>query len=156
MSTVVMSAEVLDYKHLIPEALWERLVGRVAEENELPVDQAELIVDGALGFLELCAAHPGHRFVPSRKVDLGWHAFLMYTREYREFCGRVAGRFIHHEPTDDGTKPRVADANRTIAFMKKRGIPFRAEVWLRQGSGSCDPGPPDCGEGDCSSDPSCE
>jgi hypothetical protein len=40
------------------------------------------------------------RFVamPSQAVDDLWHEFILYTREYQEFCGKAFGSFLHHSP----------------------------------------------------------
>ena len=34
--------------------------------------------------------------MPSRLVDTCWHVFICNTREYREFCDKVFGDFLHH------------------------------------------------------------
>lgn len=34
----------------------------------------------------------------SARVDEAWHAFLLYTREYADFCDRYLGRFLGHTP----------------------------------------------------------
>jgi hypothetical protein len=34
----------------------------------------------------------------SSVVDEVWHAFILFTREYGEFCHRTCGRMIHHTP----------------------------------------------------------
>ena len=34
----------------------------------------------------------------SARVDEAWHAFLLYTYEYRQFCQRYFGRFVGHAP----------------------------------------------------------
>lgn len=33
-----------------------------------------------------------------KRLDEMWHCFLLFTREYHEFCERYLGRFIHHIP----------------------------------------------------------
>ncbi len=33
-----------------------------------------------------------------KKIDLMWHIFLLYTREYQDFCNEYFGEFIHHQP----------------------------------------------------------
>ncbi len=33
-----------------------------------------------------------------KKIDLMWHIFLLYTREYQDFCQEYFGEFIHHQP----------------------------------------------------------
>jgi hypothetical protein len=42
----------------------------------------------------------GHAALPTPKVlDRLWHVFLLYTRDYTEFCDTLGG-FIHHVPTE--------------------------------------------------------
>ncbi len=36
--------------------------------------------------------------MPSRVVDDLWHAFMLHTREYADFCTAAFGRFLHHSP----------------------------------------------------------
>lgn len=51
-------------------------------------------------FLLLTAAHP---VTPSEDVDAAWHLHLLYTRSYYdELCQKIAGRLIHHGPTEGG------------------------------------------------------
>lgn len=34
----------------------------------------------------------------STEVDNLWHTFLLFTKEYQQFCSDMFGRFIHHVP----------------------------------------------------------
>ncbi len=36
--------------------------------------------------------------MPSQVADDLWHEFILYTREYQEFCRRAFGAFLHHTP----------------------------------------------------------
>ena len=38
--------------------------------------------------------------MPSEIVDVVWHEFLLFTREYETFCKKGLGRFLHHTPTE--------------------------------------------------------
>lgn len=38
--------------------------------------------------------------MPSQVVDVAWHEFILFTREYRQFCSRGLGRFLHHTPAE--------------------------------------------------------
>jgi hypothetical protein len=42
----------------------------------------------------------GQKFVamPSQAVDELWHEFILYTREYNQFCKKAFGSFMHHTP----------------------------------------------------------
>jgi len=41
---------------------------------------------------------------PPIEIDDMWHTFLLFTRDYREFCRDAIGRYIDHQPFDDGVK----------------------------------------------------
>lgn len=86
-------------RSLIEPPLFDQLARRVAADSNLDAPTAERILDQALAFLAASAVTTA-RLSPSALVDYGWHAFILHTREYAEFCDRVAGRFIHHVPTD--------------------------------------------------------
>lgn len=117
---------------LVTPELFERLVARlVADGHEPPL--AVRVMDQALAFLGTSAKHRGEPLSPSRNVDPGWHVFILHTRNYREFCRRVAGRFIDHVPTDDsraGSGEPALALRRTVAAMRRAGYFVDDELWL--------------------------
>ncbi|MCF2947585.1 hypothetical protein L0668_05655 [Paraglaciecola aquimarina] len=38
--------------------------------------------------------------MPSQVVDVAWHEFILFTREYAQFCSKGLGRFLHHTPAE--------------------------------------------------------
>lgn len=40
-------------------------------------------------------------------LDYFWHEFILFTRDYHEFCERYFGQFIHHRPLRPPTTPAV-------------------------------------------------
>jgi hypothetical protein len=50
-------------------------------------------------FLFLHAAFPSHEVVPSKSVDLLWHAHILSTRDYFADCERMFGAYLHHAPS---------------------------------------------------------
>lgn len=38
--------------------------------------------------------------MPSQVVDIAWHEFILFTREYERFSKKAIGRFLHHTPTE--------------------------------------------------------
>lgn len=38
--------------------------------------------------------------MPSQVVDDAWHEFILFTRNYKIFCSKAIGRFLHHTPTE--------------------------------------------------------
>ncbi len=92
-------AEPRTGRSLVAPALFDRLTGRIVAEEGIAPPRAEQIMDQALAFLGACAT-TAQPLSPSDEVDTGWHAFILHTRDYAKFCTAVAGRFIHHVPTD--------------------------------------------------------
>lgn len=141
----VQGSYTLAHKDHIDDRLWRRLIGRIQQDPEFhehfgdeaeatQQQWAERIMNEALGFLRLCATAPGQGFGPSELVDIGWHTFILYTRSYADFCQRIGGRYIHHEPSDEaGVDYDVDIIPRTIAGMQTHGLAIDLELW---GSGA--------------------
>jgi hypothetical protein len=71
--------------------------------------------------------------------------FILYTREYAGFCDRVAGRFIHHEPTETGLIPvsRTPQDSADFTVDALRSVGFAVDLELRAASADCN----QCNEG---------
>jgi hypothetical protein len=119
----------------------QQLRNQIMKDHGLTVMEADRIITDTLSFLAVCAQNPCNQFRPSKKVDIGWHQFILNTREYAEFCQRVAGHFIHHVP-DEFTAPRRERASvqealaPTVEAITKAGLPFHEELWLSD-TGKC-------------------
>ncbi|RJQ89707.1 glycine-rich domain-containing protein [Amycolatopsis panacis] len=129
---MTVAVEDLTGQGLVSEDLFNRLVSRIAKEHAKPCELAVRIMDQALAFLATCA-HATEPLAPSDTVDIGWHTFILYTREYAAFCDRVAGRFIHHEPADTGVIPvnrtPVDSMSATMKVMRKAGFAVDLPLW---------------------------
>ncbi|GAA4030589.1 hypothetical protein GCM10022247_64590 [Allokutzneria multivorans] len=116
---------------LLDPRSFSRFSRRLAAEHRLTHDDAEAIMSDALAFLAACATNTGTPLSPSPRVDWGWHLFLLHTHDYAEFCQRIAGRFLHHVPTenaDDGIDASVALA-RTVAAIHAAGYTTDRALW---------------------------
>lgn len=56
-----------------------------------------------------------------RGVDKIWHAFILNTRLYREFCRRYVGFYVDHDPMDvnDSSLPKEQYAAFTLKLLKE-------------------------------------
>ena len=137
-STTVASAT---NQSLVSAELWNRLVNRIIKDLEFQQffgDQdeatqrnwAERIMEQTLAFLKVSAVTSDGTLSPSTKVDIGWHTFLMYTREYADFCQQIAGRMIHHAPSDvPDAAFKPGGAARATAAMLVNGMHVDQELW---------------------------
>lgn len=75
----------------------ELLLDRVIKDSGYTPEQAEIAVREAKRMLYLRAI--GAKTInPSKFVDEGWHAMLLFTRFYQKFADFI-GMYVHHEPT---------------------------------------------------------
>ncbi|GAA3634468.1 hypothetical protein GCM10022420_004140 [Streptomyces iranensis] len=81
------------------------------KDHDVALPLAERIAAQTAAFLAACANNTGRPLTPSKAVDIGWHTFLLHTRDYADFCQRVAGHFIHHVPTNPAEGGRGAAAH---------------------------------------------
>jgi hypothetical protein len=115
---------------LISDELFGRLTKRIAKDHpEIAPDLVERIMDQALAFLGACAV-TRRPVTPSDLVDIGWHTFILYTRPYTEFCDRIAGRYIHHEPHESKHPPVDGGPLRaTVEAIRAAGYTIDPELW---------------------------
>jgi hypothetical protein len=46
--------------------------------------------------------------MPSQVVDVAWHEFILFTRNYQVFCDKALGRYLHHTPAEAMRGPQDA------------------------------------------------
>lgn len=124
-----ISTERIVGRSLVDPALFRRLVARIVKDEGMDQALAERVMDQALAYLGACAVNPGAGLAPSGLVDVGWHTFILYTREYAEFSRAVAGRFLHHTPTDDDTPVKGVSIAATVAIIEASGYAVDTELW---------------------------
>lgn len=116
---------------LISSDLFGKLTARVGKDEGIDLTLAERIVEQTLVFLVACGQNPGAKLAPSNATDPGWHAFILHTKAYTEFCERVAGRFIHHLPiTNEDIRSGNALA-RTLRALERTGYRVDRDLWQR-------------------------
>ncbi|OEE67590.1 hypothetical protein A1OO_17760, partial [Enterovibrio norvegicus FF-33] len=68
-----------------------------------------LVIDGLKDYLTICnQANKKQVAMPSQVVDVAWHEFILFTKEYQLFCDKAFGRFLHHTPTEAMSSPTSA------------------------------------------------
>lgn len=79
---------------------------RLCRENDWDISYGVRAVLEYKRFMFL-ACTAGHPCTPSDEVDQVWHLHLLYTQSYwKEWCGTVLKKEIHHGPTKGGGAER--------------------------------------------------
>src|SRR5436190_4194549 len=112
------------------------VLAKIAESEEVPADARERALTEMLKFLdlsaEMMALGDDRRLVPSVPVDVAWHAFILHTRAYTEFCEEAYGGYLHHDPSppDQPVGPgAVFEYLRTRVLMEERYGELDEELW---------------------------
>jgi len=71
---------------------------RVRAKEILPEHLTDQAVTEFKKYMALVALGHEELGMHSSEVDEIWHNFILFTREYAEFCERVCGHMIHHRP----------------------------------------------------------
>ncbi|MFJ4907737.1 glycine-rich domain-containing protein [Streptomyces sp. NPDC093249] len=151
MTTV--TTESRDVRAMLSVEEFNGVAATVMDTNPgMSEEDASRIVAEALKFVFAAAMFPGG-MRPSRVVDEGWHALILHTTVYRDFCRR-AGRFVHHVPErPDPTRHDPTALEKTQANIEKAGFVVDRTLWLGPSSGlipvaaECEH--ISCGDSDC-------
>ncbi|MFD9416912.1 glycine-rich domain-containing protein [Streptomyces goshikiensis] len=119
--------------NLISPSLRTDLITMVREDYwpEITDDQGNRGVEELVAFLAV-AATSTKKMAPSLRVDLFWHALILHTKPYAEFCNALAGGFIHHVPDrNGGHNPEEGRAamRRTAEMIREAGYETDPDFW---------------------------
>jgi hypothetical protein len=84
-------------------------------------------------FLYLCA-NCNQTLAPSVEIDKIWHTFILFTKEYRNYCTQFLGKFIDHVPEvdleeQDAIKPKENYLLNTLELYKLTFGEINNAVW---------------------------
>lgn len=119
---------------------YAHVIRRIAREERIRKRTATRSFLEMLKFLDVAAQADG-RVSPPKRVDAAWHCFVLFTREYAEYCESRFGRFIHHEPME--SEDRVAyqrayeDATARFGTLDRRIWPHPGDSWILWFGGGC-------------------
>jgi hypothetical protein len=117
LKEAVSLRDVLTYRH--PGVIRRYCLDHHATEKE-----AEELFREMLKWLYLCyrnaADHPDGApcalYSEIEKIDWMWHTFLLFTRDYADFCHEHFGFFIHHVPNVERDDEAALPADDDHAF----------------------------------------
>jgi hypothetical protein len=131
---------ILDPKSRARELLIQQpeLGSKIAQATGANSSDCEVGLQETLKFLILAHESQDHACTPSRRVDLVWHEFILFTRLYAKFCDTHFGRFIHHEPAALGQSCSVPYQHTLKLYRKKFGA-LHSDWWdsVRDDAADC-------------------
>ncbi len=86
--------EILEYRN-------ENVISRFTEKFDVSQEEAVDLFSETLKFIYLGRKSKEGIFINSDllMIDEMWHNFILFTKDYHEFCRKYFGRYVHHTPT---------------------------------------------------------
>jgi len=72
--------------------------------------------------------HPRFILQPPPIIDEAWHAHILNTRNYKEFCMREFGYFVHHTPGDGTRSFYMANYRNVLQSYAEKKISYPADT----------------------------
>lgn len=116
------------------------LVLRLQRKLGLTQEQATALFEDTKRFLYICGIVPGGAgYSPTPIIDEGWHNFILFTKEYQEFCHQFFGRFIHHVPKNkaEGEIGGKYSGERTLNVAREVFGDTLSANWLYPATADC-------------------
>lgn len=126
------ASEIMAYQH-------DRLLNRYAMDYGTSNEESRQCFEALKQFLIVCALKPGYK-VTSDPIDRMWHTFLLFTKDYKNFCEENLGMFINHEPFENSAPEAYLE---TRAFAKEYFGQLDEYLWSVDAKADCSSG---CGE----------
>ena len=89
-----------------PETISIKVIEKYPHLDEQQVNQ---VINGLREYFHICnIAGKTMVSMPSKVVDVAWHEFILFTKQYEQFCNKALGRFLHHVPAEAMSTPTKA------------------------------------------------
>ncbi len=119
-----MTDEMLEKLHRAEHTDLSRVtrVLTATRSQYIPPEEANTIIRDLKRFLSLnlLVKEPDYDFVPSFKIDLAWHEFILHTRDYYDFCNILVGGYIHHLPQESRAESRAQVSGEPFFYTKTK------------------------------------
>ncbi len=109
----VMDALEYEAPYVIEKLVKTRIVETADEGEALFKEVKRYLVLGRMDETKIWQMH-------SLRVDEAWHQFILYTKQYSDFCQRFFGRYLHHRPSNAPKETEEAATIPVASFVMFR------------------------------------
>ncbi len=96
--------------NLIEHFDYSKIIKQVSKDFNGCLTKAYLMegIENLKKYYAVALLDPLNEHAVSKHVDPFWHAHIIHTEEYIDFCESVFEQYIQHEPLDEADKAQVA------------------------------------------------
>lgn len=108
----------------------------ISHYPHLTSEQGDQVLHGLREYFQICnMAQNSTVSMPSQVVDVAWHEFILFTKQYENFCKKSLGKFLHHAPAEAMQSPTLAQqgiktAWRLSCIRQKLGTGYVSQLPL--------------------------
>ena len=114
-----------------PTFLKEKLI---VKENKFNEEEFNILFKELKNFLLIKSMFPTKKvYMINKKIYLLWHEFILYTKEYTNFCNLFFRSYIHHSPNNWSKlnkEGKETSENFFELYQKVFGEIPNGEVWV--------------------------
>ena len=112
--------KILAYKN-------DEVIHRFREDHGFSLAKSRILFRETKKWLWLCSRSkaPLTMFDEIRAIDQMWHTFVLFTRDYSEFCEKYLSTFVHHVPA---TRKEKAEFRRLTSKRARQAKTKRLKV----------------------------
>ena len=104
------------------------LLRRIEDKCGISGEAATELFDDTKRFLYLCA-DSNVPLSPTPAIDGCWHEFLLFTKDYADFCRQFFGVFLHHRPRYINDPPADGSHRQNTINAAKRHFSNLSKNW---------------------------
>jgi hypothetical protein len=109
-----ISAELSEKAQAINAWDMSDIAYRLENRDKLPKNEVEQAITEFKKYMIVRLETGKVLTMTSEIVDLVWHQFILFTKEYHEFCNSIFGEYIHHAPATDKRKPKEENVQNLV------------------------------------------
>lgn len=98
LDTVELSDEEMAALEKLDAAKFPYVREKLIKSGEVTAEEMDEVEREFKRFMALNHLGKGPIRMTSKKIDAFWHQFILFTRQYFDFCMLTFGHFIHHDP----------------------------------------------------------
>ena len=130
LNTKMLSCQQIDMMNRIEAANMDFVFYKLLAERKIEAYDAKVLEEEFKKFIFLSGLNIYPLAMISPLVDEVWHQFILFTKQYREFCFNTVGHFIGHLPDTPMTPvPLAAGENFRSGYKKYFGA--LPEIWYK-------------------------
>jgi len=130
---IILKAQEYNNRHI-----FERFKKEIKEKFEIEDEaMAHNLKREALRYLTMCALYPGKEInMFSEQVDEYWHTFILFSRDYFDFCQELGMPYIHHYPNVSEEEPKEGATFKDFEELYEETFKEKLPGIWREGKGS--------------------